>query len=149
MASWRGIWSRWWGCGAGRRSSSWASRRGGSRKVRDGCRCGCWGLGCVRWRRGGDEENGVPQRLVVEGPYRFVRNPLYVTDFVLILGTALLANVPFLFLLAALYAAQLVLQLPLEERELRRRFGLRYGRYCRLVPRFVPRLRPVRQQDFD
>jgi protein-S-isoprenylcysteine O-methyltransferase Ste14 len=78
-----------------------------------------------------------------------VRNPLYVTDFALILGTALLANVPFLFLLAALYVAQLALQLPLEERELRRRFGLRYGRYCRLVPRFVPRLRPVRQQDFD
>jgi protein-S-isoprenylcysteine O-methyltransferase Ste14 len=97
----------------------------------------------------GAEENGVPQRLVVEGPYRFVRNPLYVTDFALILGTALLANVPFLFLLAALYAAQLTLQLPLEERELRRRFGLRYGRYCRLVPRFVPRLRPVKQQDLD
>ena len=97
----------------------------------------------------GAEENRVPQRLVVEGPYRFVRNPLYVTDFALILGTALLANELFLFLLAALYAAQLALQLPLEERELRQRFGLRYGRYCRLVPRFVPKLRPVRMQDLD
>ena len=97
----------------------------------------------------GAEENRVPQRLVVEGPYRFVRNPLYVTDFALILGTALLANDPFLFLLALLYAAQLALQLPLEERELRRRFGLRYSRYCRLVPRFVPRLRPMRMQDLD
>jgi protein-S-isoprenylcysteine O-methyltransferase Ste14 len=97
----------------------------------------------------GAEENGVPQRLVVEGPYRYVRNPLYVTDLALILGSALLANVPFLFLLAALYAAQLALQIPLEERELLRRFGLRYSRYCRLVPRFVPRLRPVKQQDLD
>jgi protein-S-isoprenylcysteine O-methyltransferase Ste14 len=97
----------------------------------------------------GAEENRVPQRLVVEGPYRYVRNPLYVTDFALILGTALLANDPFLFLLAALYAAQLALQVPLEECELRLRFGLRYSRYCRLVPRFIPRLRPVRQQDFD
>ena len=97
----------------------------------------------------GAEENGVPQRLVVEGPYRFVRNPLYVTDFALILGTALLANDTFLFLLAALYATQLALQLPLEERELHRRFGLRYGRYCRSVPRFVPRLRPIHPSEIE
>jgi protein-S-isoprenylcysteine O-methyltransferase Ste14 len=91
----------------------------------------------------GAEENRVPQRLVVEGPYRHVRNPLYISDFALILGTALLANGTFLFLLAALYVAQLALQLPLEERELYRRFGSRYGRYCELVPRFVPRIRPI------
>jgi protein-S-isoprenylcysteine O-methyltransferase Ste14 len=97
----------------------------------------------------GAEENRVPQRLVIEGPYRYVRNPLYVTDFALILGTALLANDPFLFLLAALYAAQLALQLPLEERELRRRFGLRYSRYCRLVPRFVPRTRPISPSEIE
>jgi protein-S-isoprenylcysteine O-methyltransferase Ste14 len=97
----------------------------------------------------GAEENGVPQRLVVEGPYRHVRNPLYVTDFALILGTAFLANDPFLFLLAALYAAQLALQLPLEERELHGRFGPRYGRYCQLVPRFVPRIRPLNPQELE
>jgi protein-S-isoprenylcysteine O-methyltransferase Ste14 len=97
----------------------------------------------------GAEENRVPQRLVVEGPYRYVRNPLYVTDFALILGTSLLANDPFLFLLGALYAAQLALQLPLEERELRRRFGNRYRRYCQLVPRFVPRLRPLSPRELE
>jgi protein-S-isoprenylcysteine O-methyltransferase Ste14 len=97
----------------------------------------------------GAEENRVPQRLVVEGPYRHVRNPLYVTDFSLILGTALLANDSFLFLLAALYAAQLTLQLPLEERELHRRFGVRYSRYCQLVPRFIPRIRPISSQELE
>ena len=56
------------------------------------------------------EENRVPQRLVVEGPYRYVRNPLYDTDFLLILGTALLTRSWGLVLLAALYAAQLALQ---------------------------------------
>ena len=97
----------------------------------------------------GAEENRVPQRLVVEGPYRYVRNPLYVTDFLLILGTALLCSNWFLILLTTLYLLQLALQLPLEERELRRRFGVSYRRYCQAVPRFIPRLRPVRQRDLD
>ena len=95
------------------------------------------------------ETNRVPQRLVLEGPYRYVRNPLYDTDFLLILGTALLARSWGLVLLAALYLAQLGLQLPLEEKELRQRFGSRYRRYCRVVPRFVPRLKPVTQRELD
>ncbi|HZY64865.1 MAG TPA: isoprenylcysteine carboxylmethyltransferase family protein [Rubrobacteraceae bacterium] len=97
----------------------------------------------------GAEENRVPQRLVVEGPYRYVRNPLYDTDFLLILGTALLTRSWGLILLAALYLAQLVLQLPLEEKELRQWFGRRYRRYCQLVPRFVPRRHPITQQELD
>jgi protein-S-isoprenylcysteine O-methyltransferase Ste14 len=52
-----------------------------------------------------------------------------------------------LLLLAALYLAQLAIQLPLEERELMERFGIPYRRYCDLVPRFVPRRRPVQQRD--
>jgi protein-S-isoprenylcysteine O-methyltransferase Ste14 len=93
------------------------------------------------------EENGVPQRLVVEGPYRYVRNPLYDGDFCLIVGAALLTRSWALVLLAALYLAQLALQLPLEERELGERFGASYCRYCELVPRFIPRRMPVRQRD--
>jgi protein-S-isoprenylcysteine O-methyltransferase Ste14 len=97
----------------------------------------------------GAEENNVPQRLVLEGPYRYVRNPLYDTDFALILGTGLLAQKWFLILLAALYAAQLALQLPLEERELRARFGRPYRRYCELVPRFIPRRRPINEREVN
>jgi protein-S-isoprenylcysteine O-methyltransferase Ste14 len=97
----------------------------------------------------GAEENGVPQRLVVEGPYRYVRNPLYDADLCLMVGAALLTRSWALVLLAALYLAQLSLQLPLEERELRERFGLPYRRYCELVPRFCPRRKPVRQRDLN
>lgn len=119
---------------------------------------GTWAVAKMGWARllfagalfppgAGAEENGVPQRLVLEGPYRYVRNPLYVTDFLLIAGTALLARNWALVVLAALYLAQLALQLPLEERELRERFGEPYRRYCELVPRFVPRLRPVKPRE--
>ncbi|WP_166179080.1 methyltransferase family protein [Rubrobacter tropicus] len=121
---------------------------------------GTWAVAKMGWARllfagalfppgAGAEENNVPQRLVLEGPYRYVRNPLYDTDFALILGSALLTSNWFLVLLAALYAAQLALQLPLEERELRQRFGQPYRRYCEVVPRFVPRLRPVDRQELE
>jgi protein-S-isoprenylcysteine O-methyltransferase Ste14 len=121
---------------------------------------GTWAVAKMGWARllfagalfppgAGAEENNVPQRLVLEGPYRYVRNPLYDTDFALILGTALLTSNWFLVLLAALYAAQLALQLPLEERELRGRFGRPYRRYCETVPRFVPRLRPVSHRELE
>jgi protein-S-isoprenylcysteine O-methyltransferase Ste14 len=119
---------------------------------------GTWAVAKMGWARllfagalflpgVGAEENGIPQRLVVEGPYRYVRNPLYDTDLSLILGAALLTRSWALVLVAALYLAQLALQLPLEERELREPFGVPYRRYCELVPRFVPRRRPVRRRD--
>jgi len=119
---------------------------------------GTWAVAKMGWARllfagalflpgGGAEENGVPQRLVVEGPYRYVRNPLYDTDLCVILGAALLTQSWAPVLVAALYLAQLALQIPLEERESGERFGATYRRYCELVPRFVPRRRPVRQRD--
>ena len=121
---------------------------------------GTWAVSKMGWARllfagalfppgAGAEENNVPQRLVLEGPYRYVRNPLYGTDLALILGAALLTSNWFLVLLAALYAAQLVLQLPLEERELHARFGRPYRRYCEAVPCFVPRLRPVNRRELE
>src|SRR5215210_3009109 len=121
---------------------------------------GTWAVAKMGWARlllagalfppgAGAEENGVPQRLVVEGLYRYVRNPLYDGDFCLILGAALLTRNWALVLVAALYLGLLAFQLPFEERELRERFGVRYRRYCELVPRFVPRRRPVRQRDLQ
>jgi protein-S-isoprenylcysteine O-methyltransferase Ste14 len=119
---------------------------------------GTWALAKLGWARlllagalfplgAGAVESVVEQRLVVEGPYRYVRNPLYDEDFCLIVGAALLTRSWALVLVAAFYLAQLALQLPMEERELRERFGAPYRRYCELVPRFVPRRKPVRQRD--
>jgi protein-S-isoprenylcysteine O-methyltransferase Ste14 len=119
---------------------------------------GTWAVAKIGWARllltgalfppqAGAEKNRVPQQLVVAGPYRYVRNPLYDGDFCVILGAALLTRNWGLVLVAALYLVQLAFQLPLEERELGERFGVPYHRYCELVPRFVPRRRPVRQRD--
>jgi protein-S-isoprenylcysteine O-methyltransferase Ste14 len=113
-----------------------------------------WALGKMGWPRlllaaalfrpgAGAEENHIPQQLVVEGPYRFVRNPIYVLDVGIILGTALLTNSWWLVILTAVYMLQLRTQVNAEERELKARFGASYNRYCRLVPRFVPLRVPV------
>jgi protein-S-isoprenylcysteine O-methyltransferase Ste14 len=115
---------------------------------------GVWAAGQMGWKRllfvpalfppgRGAEENDVPQRLVVSGPYRYVRNPLYVTDMTVIASTALLTQKWLLVITLLIYVAQLLIQLPLEERELRQRFGAQYERYLKHVPRFIPRLSPV------
>ena len=116
-----------------------------------------WAIGTIGWSRlllagamfpsgAGAEENHVPQRLVVKGSYRYVRNPIYVLDVGIILGTALLTRNSWLVILTVVYAMQLRTQVHAEERELKVRFGATYDRYCRQVPRFIPRLRAVDPQ---
>ncbi len=92
-------------------------------------------------------ENNVPQKLVVSGPYRYVRNPLYDTDMLLMAATALVTQNWAMWLLLLAYIAQLIMQLRMEERELRARFGKQYERFCQRVPRFLPRLTPVDPQE--
>jgi protein-S-isoprenylcysteine O-methyltransferase Ste14 len=86
-----------------------------------------------------------PRRLVVSGPYRIVRNPMYVGVGSVVLGEALLfASFPVLrfFLLGA--AVVFLFVLLYEEPVLRRKFGDEYREYCRNVRRWIPRLTPWR-----
>ncbi len=121
---------------------------------------GVWAAGQMGWARllfagalfpPGEpaQQNNVPQRLVVSGPYRYVRNPLYVTDATLIAATALVTQQLVLAMLLVIYLMQLAMQIRLEERELRQRFGEPYERYLRAVPRFIPRLTPVDPADIE
>jgi protein-S-isoprenylcysteine O-methyltransferase Ste14 len=83
-----------------------------------------------------------PDRFVVRGTYRFVRNPMYVGVVALILGQALLLGRWILVAWAA--AAAIIFHLFLvlhEEPGLRRRFGTEYDEYSRRVGRWAPRLR--------
>jgi protein-S-isoprenylcysteine O-methyltransferase Ste14 len=85
----------------------------------------------------------APERLVVGGVYRYVRNPMYVAVLAAIVGQALLLGRLGLLLYAA--AAWLVVAAFVrwyEEPTLTRRFGEDYGAYRRAVPAWWPRLRP-------
>ena len=90
-----------------------------------------------------------PQRLVVRGVYRHVRNPMISGLCLVLLGEALLAaSLPLL----GLFAFGVIINaiyIPLsEEPGLARRFGDDYLDYKRNVPRWVPRLRPWRAMRF-
>jgi protein-S-isoprenylcysteine O-methyltransferase Ste14 len=91
------------------------------------------------WASGYIEKKG--RKLAVDGPFAFVRNPLYIGNFLLGLGIVLIARNAWLagvFLLGftILYRGTI----RREEAELAARFGEVYRRYCENVPRLIPRL---------
>jgi protein-S-isoprenylcysteine O-methyltransferase Ste14 len=83
------------------------------------------------------------RKLVVEGPYRYVRNPMISGVLFNLLGEALLFTSPAIAGWWALFWLGNAIYMPLlEEPGLRRRFGADYERYCRHVRRWLPRLSP-------
>jgi protein-S-isoprenylcysteine O-methyltransferase Ste14 len=83
-----------------------------------------------------------PQRLVVRGVYRHVRNPMISGVFFVLLGEAVLAaSLPILGWFAVFVVVNTV-YIPLsEEPGLVKRFGSDYLTYRQNVPRWIPRLR--------
>jgi protein-S-isoprenylcysteine O-methyltransferase Ste14 len=84
-----------------------------------------------------------PRRLVVRGPYRYVRNPMISGVIFVLAGEALLLrSVPHAWW-TALFAGMNAVIIPLtEEPLLKLRFGEDYRVYCQHVRRFVPRWKP-------
>lgn len=86
-----------------------------------------------------------PDRLVVTGPYRRVRNPMYVAVTALILGqAALFADLRLLAYAALLWLAFHIFVLIYEEPTLRQSFPADYAAFTAAVPRWLPRLKPWR-----
>jgi len=84
-----------------------------------------------------------PRRLVLRGPYRFVRNPMISGVVFVLFGEALvLLSTPHAAWAAVFLALNLVAIPLLEEPMLEARFGESYREYCRHVPRFLPRMTP-------
>jgi len=82
------------------------------------------------------------QRLVVQGIYRHVRNPMISGVFFVLLGEALLAASLPLFCWFVVFVVGNAVYIPLaEEPGLVKRFGDDYLTYKRNVPRWIPRVR--------
>lgn len=90
--------------------------------------------------RGPFVEFDPPVELVVDGPYRFCRNPVVACLLATILGLAVACSstgILLYFLIMMLLAHHQVSRL--EEQHLRKRFGQAYEDYCSRVPRWIPR----------
>lgn len=104
-------------------------------------------LGACIWdfaRRGRGTLSPVdpPKELVVQGLYRYVRNPMYVGVSLIILGEALLARSTALVLYWAIFFAIVNIFVRFyEEPALRAQFGESYVRYTGRVGRWLPRFK--------
>ncbi len=81
----------------------------------------------------------APRRFVAVGPYRWVRNPIYVSALLVVVGEAwLFLSLPLLQYGAAMAILFHLFVIGYEEPTLRRRFGESYEHYCTTVNRWVP-----------
>jgi protein-S-isoprenylcysteine O-methyltransferase Ste14 len=89
----------------------------------------------------GERQGAAANTPVTNGPFGYVRNPIYLAGITLLLGVGLLYSpsravdwgLPLLLLV---YFHVAVVRF--EEPELRRRFGSKYEEYCERVPRWLP-----------
>jgi len=112
----------------------------------------CWAVGYSGVTTRSDQV--VAPALTTAGPYAYVRNPLYIGNFLTALGFTIAFGgglpAPQRFALAAfglgtmlaVYAAIV----PLEEAYLRETFGPEFDAYVERVPRIVPQLTPAQPQ---
>lgn len=84
-----------------------------------------------------------PKKLVIEGIYRHVRNPMISGVIMMVLGEAVAFRSLLLFLYWLAVTLLNLIYIPfLEEKGLEKRFGEPYRLYMRNVPRWIPRLKP-------
>jgi len=89
------------------------------------------------------------KELVVTGLYRFVRNPLYIAGVFVLVGEALLFQSIGIFFYCLVLFGGFNLHVLMEETLLADKFGTSYERYRNRVPRWIPRLRPYRDNNTE
>lgn len=99
-------------------------------------------IGFAYIKRGGTNKEIDAPTLVVQGFYAHSRNPMYVGNFLLLVGLAIIWNSAFVTLLVLpLMLIGIHSIVRAEERFLEGRFGAEYEDYRRRVNRFLPSLR--------
>jgi protein-S-isoprenylcysteine O-methyltransferase len=102
-------------------------------------------MGWALVRLGGNyQAGGNPPRdadeMVVVGPYRLVRHPMYTAALCIALGLACLIQSLAFLSVFCIYVILILLLVPAEEEGLRRAYGEQYSAYQQEVKRIVPLL---------
>lgn len=84
-----------------------------------------------------------PKKLIVRGPHKYVRNPMYLGVLSVVFGWVVLFRSTEILRYAAVVALMFhLVVLVIEEPSLRRLFGAEYQEYCRSVRRWIPTMPP-------
>lgn len=82
-----------------------------------------------------------PKKLAVTGPFRYTRNPIYLSWAFMISGVAIFTNLLALFIILLLFIATVHFGIVLgEESSLRKRYGNKYLNYKKRVRRWIPKI---------
>ena len=106
----------------------------------------CLLLACIfefaRSGRGTLSPMDPPRHLVVQGLYRYVRNPMYLSVTLIVLGEAILMrSIPLAVYWAIWFLCANMFVIGYEEPWLRENFGASYDQYARRVGRWIPAFR--------
>ncbi len=92
----------------------------------------------LRLGGGGPGISVPPERIVAEGPYRYVRNPMYLGHLIFILGLALTFRSWLGLALFAFHVVWFQRRVLEDEAHLQSLFGTPYGEYKARVKRWIP-----------
>lgn len=85
-------------------------------------------------------KGGAPQTLVVNGPYRFVRNPQQIAAILMLLGLTIYFESVSILIYTIVVAVFSHIHVVFVEEKGLRKFGSDYENYCEDVPRWFPKL---------
>jgi protein-S-isoprenylcysteine O-methyltransferase Ste14 len=87
-----------------------------------------------------------PKRLVIQGPYCYVRNPMITGVLLMLLAEAILfQSLPIATWMTVFFIGNAIYFPLIEEKGLEKRFGDEYREYKSHVPRWIPQLRAWKQ----
>jgi Putative protein-S-isoprenylcysteine methyltransferase len=88
------------------------------------------------------------KEVTIAGPYKLLRHPLYLGNFIEGLGFALFVNSwQLVVLYIPIFWGIYYKKMHLEEQYLRNEFGTQYNDYQETTPRFIPKLRNLSAKD--
>lgn len=100
-----------------------------------------WALLSLRgnYQSGGSAPRATDE-MVMAGPYRFIRHPMYTAALSISLGLALLVQSMAFFSVFGIYVVLILLLIPVEEARLRQAYNDRYIGYQKKVKKLIPHL---------
>ncbi len=102
-------------------------------------------IGLAYIKRGGLNKQIFADKLVTTGLFAHCRNPLYVGNYLMMMGLIFIHHSPWMYVLGGTFFTIAYLAITLaEEQYLRGKFGQEYVDYCQRVPRVLVRTNGLR-----